>query len=140
MSRCATPPTVPSPLPFHAPSPLPGFRNLGAEQLAGVIFTCTEDSLQDCLRARVFGLPRTHFQYVQHVRPSMVLFLFNFSTRELHGIFRATTGGRLDQETQGVNPDWAGKFPAQVKPYFTPSQTCCVIGRCGYVRYLCTVT
>lgn len=114
MSRCATPPTTPSPLPFHCPSPLPTFRNLGPDQLAGVIFTCTEDSLDDCLRGGVFGLPRTHFQYVQHVRPSMVLFLFNFSTRDLHGIFRAMTGGKLDGEPQGVNPEWAANFPAQV--------------------------
>eukprot|EP00210_Caulerpa_lentillifera_P004078 g3891.t1 len=114
MSRCATPPTTPPPLPFHCPSPLPTFRNLGPDQLAGVIFTCTEDSLDDCLRGGVFGLPRTHFQYVQHVRPSMVLFLFNFSTRELHGIFRAMTGGKLEGDPQGVNPDWAANFPAQV--------------------------
>lgn len=99
---------------MHCPSPLPTFRNLGSD-LAGVIFTCTEDSLDDCLRAGVFGLPRTHFQYVQHVRPSMVLFLFNFSTRELHGIFRAITGGKLDSEPSGVNPEWATKFPAQAK-------------------------
>eukprot|EP00210_Caulerpa_lentillifera_P000279 g272.t1 len=114
MSRCPTPPTAASPLPFHGHSPIPTFRNLGPEQLAGVIFTCTEDSLDDCLKAGVFGLPRTHFQYVQHVRPSMVLFLFNFSTRELHGIFRAIAGGKIDKESQGVKPDWAAKFPAQV--------------------------
>jgi len=51
----------------------------------------------------------------------MVLFLFNFSTRELHGIFRAITGGKLDTDLPGVNPDWAAKFPAQVTTTPLPS-------------------
>ncbi|GMH38043.1 hypothetical protein BSKO_05927 [Bryopsis sp. KO-2023] len=114
LGRPATPPTTPPSATYHNMSPCPAFRNLGPELLAGVIFTCTDDSFDDCLKAGVFGLPRNHFQYVQYVRPSMVLFLFNFNTRELHGIFRAVTQGKLDGRPGGVDSHWASNFPAQV--------------------------
>lgn len=78
MSRCVTPPGTPTPIGFHSPSPLPAIRNLGSDLMKGVIFTCTDNSFNDCVKAGVFGLPRTHFQYVQYVRPSMILFLFNY--------------------------------------------------------------
>lgn len=115
LGRPATPPTTPPSASFRNLSPCPAFRNLGPDLLAGVIFTCTDDSFDNCIEAGVFGLPRNHFQYVQYVRASMVLFLFNYSTRELHGIFRAVTQGKLDGRPGKVDPRWASNFPAQVR-------------------------
>lgn len=45
--------------------------------------------------------------------------MVKFSTRELHGIFRAKTAGKLDEKPSGVNPEWAASFPAQVISFST---------------------
>eukprot|EP00898_Chlorokybus_atmophyticus_P005300 jgi/Chlat1/5771/Chrsp387S05515 len=93
------------------------FRNLGQENLAGVIFGCTKDTMRECLIGRIFGLPQIHIQYVQWIEPGMPIFLFNYSDRKLHGVFQAVTEGNTN-----INPyGWTGgrstptSYPAQVE-------------------------
>ena len=60
----------------------------------------------------VAGMPVVHFKYVKYIRDGMPLFLFNHSSRKLHGIFEAVGKGDLDIEPSA----WEafGSFPAQV--------------------------
>lgn len=91
-------------------------RCLG-EKLAGVIFGCTTDTFKECIKDRVFGLPRSHMLYVRDIEPGLPLFLFNYSGRTLHGVFRSTSDGALNIKPHG----WTGgttaptQFPAQVR-------------------------
>lgn len=56
-----------------------------------------------------------HIKYVQHIRPGMCLFLFNYSGRLLHGIYEAVGDGALNIDPSAWT-EGKGKtnFPAQV--------------------------
>lgn len=41
------------------------------------------------------GLPANHFSYVKNIDPGLPIFLFNYSDRKLHGIFEASTKGKM---------------------------------------------
>ena len=104
------------------------FRRLG-DALGGVIFLCTDITYASCVTQGLFGLPRSHSTYVQYIKPGMLLFLFNTSTRRLHGIFEAVSDGGLD-----INPAaWpmdgsrrSSRYPAQVGSNLKP-QVCSVL-------------
>eukprot|EP00854_Cymbomonas_tetramitiformis_P001433 gene1433-2052_t len=83
-------------------------RNLQLD-LGGVIFGCTRDTFK--------GLPRHHFAYVEYIVVGMPLFLFNYSDRTLHGIFKAVSEGELDINPSGWTTGGKGKtqYPAQVR-------------------------
>ncbi|XP_031495810.1 B2 protein [Nymphaea colorata] len=88
------------------------------EQLGGYIFVCNNDTMEDDLRRQLFGLPQRYRDSVRAITPGLPLFLYNYSTHQLHGIFEAASFG-------GTNIDpmaWEDKkcpgesrFPAQVK-------------------------
>ncbi|GMH41338.1 hypothetical protein BSKO_09248 [Bryopsis sp. KO-2023] len=91
-------------------------RQLG-DELGGVIFGCTNDTFEECVKGRIFGLPRAHLLYVQEIVPGLPLFLYNYSVRKLHGVYRAVSPGLPE-----INPHgWTGgntaptHFPAQVR-------------------------
>ncbi|KAK1398142.1 DCD domain-containing protein [Heracleum sosnowskyi] len=93
------------------------YRNLGKSQLGGVIFGCKTASMNECLNNQLFGLPANHISYVKNIDVGLPLFLFNYSTRRLHGIFEAASPGKLN-----INPyawsDYGAKtssYPAQVQ-------------------------
>ncbi|KAK9915208.1 hypothetical protein WJX75_006191 [Coccomyxa subellipsoidea] len=102
------------------PFPLASFeasqRNLG-DELGGCIFGCTHETYEECVNGLVFGLPRPHWCYVQHIKKGMPIFLFNYNSRQLHGIFRAVSDGDWK-----INPHgWVGhtnretQYPSQVQ-------------------------
>lgn len=62
-------------------------RNLGKNNLGGVIFGYKDNTMKECLFKQIFGLPSLHIAYVNHIEPGLPLFLFNYSDRKLHGIF-----------------------------------------------------
>lgn len=101
----------------------PPQRMLGKSELGGVIFGCTHVTMNECLTKRLFGLPMQHIKYVQHIRPGMCLFLFNYSGRLLHGIYEAAGDGALNIDPSAWT-EGKGKtnFPAQVK--FKIRQSC----------------
>ncbi|CAM0879695.1 unnamed protein product [Alopecurus aequalis] len=92
-------------------------RNLGEDELAGVIFGCTHQTINECLSKQLFGLPYGHFSYVKNIKPGMPLFLFNYSDRKMHGIFEAATPGQLAIDQFAWSRDGRAKtqYPAQVR-------------------------
>ncbi|KAG5582238.1 hypothetical protein H5410_052865 [Solanum commersonii] len=93
------------------------FRNLPRDQLGGVIFGCTNDTIRECLEKQLVGLPSAHFIYVKNVNPGLPVFLFNYDDKKLHGIFEAASSGQMQ-----INPyawkkdgDERTRFPAQVQ-------------------------
>ncbi|CAO2208380.1 unnamed protein product [Urochloa humidicola] len=88
------------------------------EAVGGYIFVCNNDTMDENLRRELFGLPSRYRDSVRAIRPGLPLFLYNYSTHQLHGIFEAASFG-------GTNIDpsaWEDKkcpgesrFPAQVR-------------------------
>ncbi|WVZ70078.1 hypothetical protein U9M48_018776 [Paspalum notatum var. saurae] len=88
------------------------------EAIGGYIFVCNNDTMDENLRRELFGLPSRYRDSVRAIRPGLPLFLYNYSTHQLHGIFEAASFG-------GTNIDpsaWEDKkcpgesrFPAQVR-------------------------
>ncbi|KAI9075996.1 hypothetical protein K1719_042068 [Acacia pycnantha] len=92
-------------------------RNLGKADLAGVIFGCTNNTIQECISKLLFGLPAAHISYVKLIRPGLPLFLFNYNDRKLHGIFEAASEGKMNIDPCGwsENGSERTRFPAQVR-------------------------
>ncbi|KAL8146641.1 uncharacterized protein LOC141705973 [Apium graveolens] len=93
------------------------YRNLGKSQLGGVIFGCKTASIDECLNIQLFGLPGNHMAYVKNIEPGLPLFLFNYSTRRLHGIFEAASPGTLNINPYAWTADGSNRtrYPAQVQ-------------------------
>lgn len=62
------------------------------------------------------GLPARHFSYVRNITPGLPLFLFNYSDRKLHGIFEATSKGKMCIDPFAWTNDFSEMtpYPAQV--------------------------
>ncbi|XP_076940853.1 DCD domain-containing protein NRP-A-like [Bidens hawaiensis] len=88
------------------------------EVLGGYIFVCNNDTMQEDLKRQLFGLPPRYRDSVRAITPGLPLFLYNYTTHQLHGIFEATTFGGSnidptaweDKKCKGVS-----RFPAQVR-------------------------
>ncbi|KAM7264057.1 hypothetical protein ACFE04_001740 [Oxalis oulophora] len=93
------------------------FRNLSKNHLGGVIFGCTNLTIEECLSKQLFGLPGQHLSYVKNIGPGLPLFLFNYSNRKLYGVFEAACSGKLNINPYGWTSDGAAKtqYPAQVQ-------------------------
>ncbi|KAG5228222.1 serine/threonine-protein kinase clkA [Salix suchowensis] len=88
------------------------------ETIGGYIFVCNNDTMAENLKRELFGLPPRYRDSVRQITPGLPLFLYNYSTHQLHGVFEAASFG-------GTNIDpsaWEDKkcpgesrFPAQVK-------------------------
>ncbi|KAL3737456.1 hypothetical protein ACJRO7_026254 [Eucalyptus globulus] len=69
---------------------------------------------EECLEKRLFGLPHSHVDFVRRVKAGMILFLFEYEQRELHGVFEAASNGEVDIISSAYAS--SGKqFPAQVQ-------------------------
>ena len=125
----------------RAPAPDPGrgrtktgwLRALARDdRLAGAIFGATHATFDECIERSLFGLPMQHRPMVEQVareRQHTVLFLFNYSSRMLHGVFgvageagfplerHAWVAGAWSHDTQSeVRGRWpATRFSAQVR-------------------------
>ena len=49
--------------------------------IAGHIFGCTNETMEEVMGRRLFGLPGSQWHTVQHVKAGMPLFLYNFSEK-----------------------------------------------------------
>lgn len=51
--------------------------------IAGFIFGCNNDTLDECLDRKLFGVPLNFFsqEELNEIKPGIPLFLFNYSTR-----------------------------------------------------------
>ncbi|XP_010533569.1 PREDICTED: B2 protein-like [Tarenaya hassleriana] len=88
------------------------------ETIGGYIFVCNNETMEENLKRQLFGLPPRYRDSVRAITPGLPLFLYNYSTHQLHGIYEAASFG-------GTNIDpkaWEDKkcpgesrFPAQVR-------------------------
>ncbi|KAL5222590.1 hypothetical protein ABZP36_027303 [Zizania latifolia] len=88
------------------------------EAIGGYIFVCNNDTMEENLKRQLFGLPSRYRDSVRAIRPGLPLFLYNYSTHQLHGIFEATSfGGTNIDPTAWEDKKCPGesRFPAQVK-------------------------
>ncbi|CAM6085370.1 unnamed protein product [Calypogeia fissa] len=83
--------------------------------LAGMIFGCSSATFHECMRLQLFGLPAKSKDDVMRVTPGTKVFLFNFDTKELSGIFEAITHGGWQLQPDAFR-DFGG-FPAQVQVF-----------------------
>ncbi|XP_010509653.1 PREDICTED: uncharacterized protein LOC104786039 [Camelina sativa] len=87
----------------------------------GAIFMSNNSTRKECLGRELFGLPMRQAGFVKQVKAGMLLFLFEFESRELHGVFLASSDGAINIEPDAFCS--SGKqFPAQVK--FTEKWRC----------------
>ncbi|KAJ7538753.1 hypothetical protein O6H91_11G062400 [Diphasiastrum complanatum] len=89
--------------------------------LAGVIFMCNKETKKKCYLHGVFGLPQARQDLVEQVVPRMKLFLFEYESRTLSGIFEAISYGGIDLEPHAF-VGHESVFPAQV--YFREVTKC----------------
>ncbi|KAJ1283898.1 hypothetical protein BS78_03G162500 [Paspalum vaginatum] len=88
------------------------------EAIGGYIFVCNNDTMDENLRRELFGLPSRYRDSVRAIRPGLPLFLYNYSTHQLHGIFEAASfGGTNIDPTAWEDKKCPGesRFPAQVR-------------------------
>ncbi|CAN8236463.1 unnamed protein product [Cochlearia groenlandica] len=89
-----------------------------SEVLGGYIFVCNNDTMLEDLKRQLFGLPPRYKDSVRTITPGLPLFLYNYTTHQLHGIFEATTfGGSNIDPTAWEDKKCKGesRFPAQVR-------------------------
>ncbi|XP_004295485.1 PREDICTED: uncharacterized protein LOC101299944 [Fragaria vesca subsp. vesca] len=82
----------------------------------GAIFMSSSSTKDECFRRKLFGLPSLQWPFVKRVKKGMILFLFDFEKKELHGVFQACSDGAMNI----VPTAWSRsgkKFPAQVRVY-----------------------
>jgi len=88
------------------------------ETVGGYIFVCNNDTMQENLKRQLFGLPPRYRDSVRAITPGLPLFLYNYSTHQLHGVFEAASfGGTNIDPTAWEDKKCAGesRFPAQVQ-------------------------
>ncbi|XP_057810062.1 B2 protein-like [Salvia miltiorrhiza] len=88
------------------------------EALGGYIFVCNNVTMPDCFRRRIFGLPARNRESVSEIRPGMPIFLYNFNTGLLYGIFEAVSFGGMNIDPLAwPDPNFPGRsaYPAQVR-------------------------
>ncbi|XP_031500876.1 B2 protein-like [Nymphaea colorata] len=98
---------------------LPSTEMLPRNQtLGGYIFVCNNDTMQEDLKRQLFGLPQRYRDSVRAITPGLPLFLYNYTTHQLHGIFEASSfGGTNIDPTAWEDKKCKGesRFPAQVR-------------------------
>ncbi|KAM0938523.1 putative DCD domain-containing protein NRP [Dioscorea sansibarensis] len=88
------------------------------EAVGGYIFVCNNDTMMENLKRQLFGLPPRYKDSVRAITPGLPLFLYNYSTHQLHGIYEAASfGGTNIDPTAWEDKKCPGesKFPAQVR-------------------------
>ncbi|KAA8520969.1 hypothetical protein F0562_011642 [Nyssa sinensis] len=88
------------------------------ETVGGYIFVCNNDTMEENLQRQLFGLPPRYRDSVRAITPGLPLFLYNYSTHQLHGIFEAASFGGTNIDPNAwedkKNPN-ESRFPAQVR-------------------------
>jgi hypothetical protein len=82
-----------------------------AREPTGWVFLCNNSTETECLATKLFGSPKREWNIVSQVKKGDILFLLNYETNRLHGVFEAVTDGEMNIEPYGFD----GYFPAQVR-------------------------
>ena len=77
----------------------------------GYVFLCNNGTERECLERKLFGSPKSEWNRVSQVKEGDMLFLLNYQTNRLHGVFEAISDGKMDIEPYA----FGGYFPAQVR-------------------------
>jgi len=77
----------------------------------GYVFLCNYRTERECLEKKLFGAPKSEWNRLSQVKEGDILFLLNYQSNRLHGVFEATTDGTLNIEPYAFD----GYFPAQVR-------------------------
>ncbi|KAK4770698.1 hypothetical protein SAY87_031230 [Trapa incisa] len=88
------------------------------ETVGGYIFVCNNETMEENLKRQLFGLPPRYRDSVRQITPGLPLFLYNYSTHQLYGIFEAASfGGSNIDPTAWEDKKCPGesRFPAQVR-------------------------
>jgi hypothetical protein len=88
------------------------------ETVGGYIFVCNSDTMAENLKRQLFGLPPRYRDSVRQITPGLPLFLYNYSTHQLHGVFEAASFGESNIDpTAWEDKKYNGesRFPAQVR-------------------------
>uniref|UniRef100_A0A7N0RFV5 DCD domain-containing protein n=1 Tax=Kalanchoe fedtschenkoi TaxID=63787 RepID=A0A7N0RFV5_KALFE len=80
----------------------------------GAIFMSNESTKYECLQKKLFGLPSNFVSFVKHVKVGMLLFLFEYESRQLYGVYEAMSDGGVDIVPHAYRSS-GKKFPAQVQ-------------------------
>jgi Development and cell death domain len=89
-----------------------------AGKVAAFIFGCTDATEPECYSKSLFGITKQWLSAVSGITPGTPLFLYNYDSQSLFGLFEADSGG-----AENIDPSaWGGRFPAQVK--FRRTKTC----------------
>ena len=78
--------------------------------IRGFIFACTDKTEAECLDSLLFASEQMYGPIVMRIRQGDLLFLNNFDTNTLYGVFRAVSNGDFN-----LAPRALGKYPYQVK-------------------------
>jgi len=67
--------------------------------VGGLIFGCNNETHDECMSRRLLGLPGHQLKRLHKIRPyETALFLYNYSSRKLFGVFEATAAPGLNLE------------------------------------------
>lgn len=85
----------------------------------GMMFICTDETFEECMKIRLMGLPRQHLRALKCLQPhNTALFLFNISTRVLHGVYvpSGPASENIDNTAWARNKSASrsSPFPAQI--------------------------
>ncbi|KAL2644672.1 hypothetical protein R1flu_012259 [Riccia fluitans] len=90
-----------------------------APPMASFIFCCNDETYNECMQKRLFGLEDVFFFTVRLVKPGMPLFFFNRQSRMLFGIFEAESEGAMNIDPYAFTADCGvqtiTRYPAQVR-------------------------
>ncbi|NWG08878.1 MAG: methyltransferase domain-containing protein [Nitrososphaerales archaeon] len=79
--------------------------------MRGQIFACTNKTERECLERMLFSTNKVHANKTLRTKKGDYLFLLNFDSDTLYGVFRARSDGKKDI----VHEAWGGKYPYQVE-------------------------
>jgi len=77
----------------------------------GYVFICSHGTERECFERKLFAMPMSDWNRVSRVKKGDILFLLNYQSNRLHGVFEATADGTLNTEPYAFD----GRFPAQVR-------------------------
>ncbi|KAG9148539.1 hypothetical protein Leryth_022183 [Lithospermum erythrorhizon] len=97
------------------------YKPMGRVPECGAIFMANMETKKECLELEVFALPFSHSNFVKQVKAGMLLFLFEYESRQLFGVYQAITDGGVNILAQR-SCSLFKQYPAQV--CFTPFWLC----------------
>ncbi|MED6219144.1 hypothetical protein PIB30_033073 [Stylosanthes scabra] len=87
----------------------------------GAIFMSNSATKRESFKKGLFGLPSSAIEFVEQIKAGMILFLFEYEKRQLHGVFKACSDGGMNIVPNAFS-SLMTQYPAQVK--FIPIWEC----------------